>query len=167
MKAFGFALILIATGLLAPCLAQDDSRHRFFAGLHESYLREKAIEKVMPTYPEEAVRSGLSGLVRLKVEIGIDGKVLRVKVKPKTPPLLSKAAAEAAKQWRFEPYPDRAGLGRSSMGRLTFSFVIRKGVGLVELFNPGPDAPDREHWGYFDSAKEFKEWELWEEVTDN
>jgi TonB family protein len=164
MKAFSFALILIVTGLIAPCLAQDNSRHRFYLGLPESCLREKAIEKVMPVYPEEALRRRISGLVRLKVEIGIDGKVLRIKVKPRSFTQLSKVAAEAARKWQFEPSPDPTGLGRPNIGPLTFEFIIINGVGEVQLYKPGPTAHDHEHLGYFNSPKEFKEWELWEEV---
>jgi hypothetical protein len=76
MKASGIGLILIAAGLVTLCMAQNDSSDKFAGGLPESYVRECAIKKVMPSYPVEAIRRGLSGVVRLKIEIGIDGEVL-------------------------------------------------------------------------------------------
>jgi TonB family protein len=161
----GIVLMLIITGFTAESIAQDDSSQQFAAGLPESYLRKSVVEKVMPSYPDEALRDGISGLVRLKVEIGIDGEVRRIKVKPKTNTQLSKTAGEALRQWRFKPFPDQSGLRRSSLGRLTFSFIIIDGVGKVQLHDPGPDAPDTEHLGYYNSPKEFQEWEIWEEIT--
>lgn len=167
MKASGLGLVLaLIAALMTPCLAQDDSRQAYFAGLDEGYVRKLAITRVMPAYPEEAVQQGKSGVVRLKIEIGPDGKILRVKVKPGSDPLLKRAAADAARKWHLKPVPDKSGLGRPSLGRLTFHFVIRDGVGVVDLYNPGRDAPDSERLGYFNSPKEFAEWAVWEEVPD-
>ena len=167
MKALCLGLILIAMGLVTPYTAQVDSRDRYFAGLDEGYVRRSAIKKVMPSYPEEAIRQGKSGVIRLKIEIGVEGEILRVKAKPGIEPLLKKAAADAAKKWQLKPVLDRSGLGRSSLGRLTFRFVIRDGVGVVDLYNTGRDAPDSERLGYYNSPKEFAEWARWEEVPDN
>ncbi len=74
---------------------------------------------------------------------------------------------DAARRWQFKPYPDREGLGRSSLSRLTFVFVIRNGAVVVELYNPGLDAPDTERLGCYNSAKEMREWREWEEVLTN
>jgi len=157
------SLILILAATSTLCVAQDDS---FYARLPESFIRESAIKTVMPAYPEQALRSGISGVVQLKIEIGSDGDVLRIKVNRKSDPLLKKAAADAARRWKFKPYPDREGLGRSSLSRLTFMFAIRNGEAVVELYNPGLDAPDRERLGYYNSARELREWKDWEEITD-
>lgn len=159
-KAF---LIFIVAATSTLCVAQADSFHAY---LPESFIRESAIKTVMPDYPEQAARSGISGVVHLKIEIGNEGDVLRIKGSPKSDPLLKKAAADAARKWKFKPYPDREGLGRSSLGRLKFMFAIRNGAGVVELYNPGLDAPDRERLGYYNSAKEVREWKDWEEITD-
>jgi TonB family protein len=156
-------LILFIAASTTLCMAQDDS---FSVLLPESYARESAIKKVLPSYPEEAVQRGISGVVRLKIEIGSEGEVLRIKARQHTDPLLKKAAADAARKWQFKAYPDRAGLGRSSLSRLTFMFAIRKGEALVKLYDPGLDAPDRERLGYYNSAKELREWKDWEEATD-
>ncbi len=158
------SLILILAGTATLCAAQDDS---FYAFLPESFIRESAIKTVIPDYPEQAVRSGISGVVQLKLQIGSDGDVLRIKVSRKSDPLLKKAAAEAGRKWKFKPYPDREGRGRPSLGRLTFMFAIRNGEAVVELYNPGLDAPDHERLGYYNSTKELREWKDWEEITDN
>ncbi len=167
MKASGLWLILSVAALITPCLAQDDSWHAYCAGLDEGHVRKLAIKRVMPSYPEEAIREGKSGIIRLKIEIGVDGEILRIKVKPGTDSLLKKAAADAAKKWQLKPVLDRSGLGRPSLGRLTFHFVIRDGVGVVDLYNPGRDAPDSDRLGYYNSAKEIAQWAAWEEVRDN
>jgi TonB family protein len=143
----------------------QSSSSSFSAGLHESYLRSHAIKTTLPTYPEEAKRLGISEIVQLKLEIGSNGKVLRIKVNPKTNRLLASAAAAAARKWEFKPHVDRGGLDRPVLGRLTFHFRITDGVGTVALFQPPLNAPDHKHLGYFNSSKEFKEWGSWEEVT--
>ena len=157
-------LILILAATSTSGVAQDDSIYAF---LPESFIRESAVKTVMPDYPDQAVRSGISGVVQLKLQIGSDGDVLRIKGSPKSDALLKKAAAEAVRKWKFNPYSDPQGMGRSSLGRLTFVFAIRNGEAVVELYNPGLDAPDHERLGYYSSTKELREWKDWEEITDN
>ena len=68
IKSASLIFVLIAS---APsCLAQADE---FAAFLHESLIREWAIEKVMPAYPEEALKAGISDVVRLKLDIKFEG----------------------------------------------------------------------------------------------
>ena len=157
IKSASLIFVLIASAPL--CLAQADE---FAAFLHESLIREWAIEKVMPAYPEEAVKAGISGVVRLKLEISADGEVLRIKAYPKTAPLLKKAACETASKWRFKLDPSLTGHGRSVLSRLTFTFAIKDGQGLVGLYDPGPNAPDHERLGYYNSPSELREWKTWQ-----
>jgi TonB family protein len=160
----GVASLLLVAASTPLCMAQDDSR-AFYGRLPESYARESAIRIVMPSYPEEAVRGRISGILLLKIEISSEGEVLRVKVNPHAHPLLKKAAATAAMKWQFKPYPDREGLGRSSLSRLTFMFAIRNGEGSVDLYNPDPATPDAKRLGYYNSPKELSEWRNWDEVS--
>ena len=74
IKSASLIFVLIASAPL--CLAQAGE---FAAFLPESLIREWAIEKVMPAYPEEALKAGISGVVKLKLEISADGEVLRIK----------------------------------------------------------------------------------------
>ncbi len=157
IKSAPLIFILIASAPL--CLAQADE---FAAYLHESLIREWAIERVMPEYPEEALNAGISGVVRLKLEISDDGEVLRIKAYPKTAPLLKKAACEAASKWRFKLEPSLSGHGRSVLSRLTFMFEIKDGQGLVGLYDPGPNAPDHERLGYYNTPGELREWKTWQ-----
>jgi TonB family protein len=164
MKVSSLALLLIATGLLTPFPTQDDN---FCASLQESHIRQLAIEKVTPVYPEEALRSRFRGRLEVKLEIGADGEVRKVKLSPKTPLLLKEPICRAVKKWRFIPYPDRSGLGRSVLSRLRFTFSIRNGAGLVKLYQPRPNAPDSEGLGYYHSSKEMNEWRDWPECPNN
>ena len=157
IKSASLIFVLIASAPL--CLAQANE---FGAFLHESLIREWAIEKVMPAYPEEALNAGISGVVRLKLEISADGEVLRIKANPKTAPLLIKTACEAAGKWRFKLDSTLTGRGRPVLSRLTFTFAIKDGQGKVELYDPGPDAPDRERLGYYNTPSELREWKTWQ-----
>jgi len=152
----GSIILIFVGGTLSAFQANE-----FSAYLHESLIRDLAIEKVMPVYPDAAVSGGIYGKVHIKLAIGDEGEVLRVKVNPKVPKPLQEATCVAVKKWRFKPYP--AGMGRPVLSRLTFRFVLRDGEGVVELYDPGPTAPDRERLGYYDTPKELREWKDWEE----
>jgi len=66
-------------------------------------ITDHLIRKVDPVYPEMARRSGVSGAVRLKLEIGVDGKVHSATVLD-GPPVLAASAKDAVLQWRYRPY---------------------------------------------------------------
>ena len=59
--------------------------------------------KVEPVYPSEARRQHIEGAVVLDAVVGEDGNVHEVSV-TSGPPLLAKAAADAVKHWRYQPY---------------------------------------------------------------
>jgi len=61
------------------------------------------IHKVDPVYPREAKKKHVKGDVLLKVLINKNGQVADVAV-VKGDPMLTDAAMDAVKQWRFKPY---------------------------------------------------------------
>lgn len=128
----------------------------------ESLARKAAIKMVMPIYPEEALNRGISGRVEVKIAIGEEGEVLRIKVRPRTDPRLKEALANAVSQWKFKPRDDQDPQGRPLLTRLTFNFVLAEG--RVELYKSGPTSPDPHHTGYHSFAKDRREWIAWEEI---
>ena len=62
----------------------------------------KLIIKVPPEYPSAARATGLRGTVRLRVLIGVDGRVLEAEVTDGDPGL-TEAAVESVKQWVYQP----------------------------------------------------------------
>jgi TonB family protein len=154
-----FAICLMTS----PCLSQGFSSTPH-AYMPESYIRETAVKTAIPTYPEEALRQGVSGVVRIRIEISGEGDILRIRIKPRTNPMLKEAVVDAAKQWKFKPHYRSDGSVMPMFSRLTFVFVINDGKSSVELYNPPPDAPQSEYIGYSNTAREFREWREWEEV---
>jgi len=63
----------------------------------------KLIKKFDPIYPEEARKEGISGVVILSVRSDEKGDIVGVKISKSPHELLSKAAVEAVKQWKYEP----------------------------------------------------------------
>lgn len=61
------------------------------------------INRVDPAYPADALQQGIEGEVVLQVRVGKDGAVYDAKA-ISGEPILSQAALEAVKQWRFSPY---------------------------------------------------------------
>src|SRR5262245_1074757 len=60
--------------------------------------------QVHPTYPASARRLGIQGTARLKVQVLADGRVGEILVETSAGhPDLDRAAADAVRQWRFEP----------------------------------------------------------------
>ncbi len=67
-------------------------------------LSEKLLlEKIVPSYPEKALRAGLRGPVVLQAWIGKDGKIEELKL-IRGPLLLGQAAFDAVRNWRYRPY---------------------------------------------------------------
>jgi len=82
------------------------------------------------------VRASISGVVRIKIEISEDGEVLRIKVKPRTNPLLKTAVVDAVKRWTFKPWPGTDVAGKAVISRLTFRFTIQNGEPHVAMYEP-------------------------------
>ncbi len=64
----------------------------------------KLIKKVDPIYPEEARKSKQEGVVVLNVRTDVTGQVETVLILHGEHKALNKAAVEAVKQWKYEPY---------------------------------------------------------------
>lgn len=102
------ALLLLSIGALAAVLglavsnasAQDDGK-KTQDSKTQPVLR-KVKTRVDPIYPELARHMNISGLVKVELIIGPDGKVKSAKVLGGHP-VLAAAALDAAKRWVFEP----------------------------------------------------------------
>jgi TonB family protein len=66
----------------------------------------KIVKKVNPVYPEEALKKGIEGVVRVEAAIDEKGDVVKVKALPaeNPQPLLEAAALAAVCQWKYEPF---------------------------------------------------------------
>jgi periplasmic protein TonB len=62
----------------------------------------RLLDQVKPVYPELAKLSRTEGSVTLQVLIGKEGKVEKVEI-VSGPALLTRAASEAVKQWKYKP----------------------------------------------------------------
>ena len=96
-------------------------RIRVASGVAEANL----IHDVPPQYPPEAGRERIEGTVVLLAVIGTDGTVKDVRVES-GPPLLSQAAIEAVKQWRYKPYL-LSGVPVEIDSRITINFTMSRG----------------------------------------
>lgn len=71
--------------------------------LPEETANALLIKKIPPTYPDQALRAGIQGVVVLQAWIGKDGSVRDVKL-VRGAFVLARAAVEAVKQWSYKPY---------------------------------------------------------------
>ena len=69
----------------------------------EEFARRLLLQKVDPSYPEQALRTGLHGPVVLQAWISRDGSIRDLKL-VRGSLLLGQAAYRAVKQWRYKPY---------------------------------------------------------------
>ena len=66
-------------------------------------MQRLLVHRVEPTYPAEARRERLEGTIALDIVIGRDGSVLSMHAL-NGPDLLARAAMDALRWWKFEPY---------------------------------------------------------------
>ena len=82
-------------------LDKTTSPPRYFDERQSGKLLEEASRKAPLTLPEDIRKAGLSGMVRVRVEIGRDGKVTQANVTYSTVPEANDAAIATARQWQF------------------------------------------------------------------
>jgi TonB family protein len=70
--------------------------------LAEDLSQTLLLQKVTPSYPEQALKAGVEGAVILQAWIGKDGTIRDLKLVDGSL-LLGRAAVEAVKQWRYKP----------------------------------------------------------------
>jgi periplasmic protein TonB len=90
--------IISSTPVAVPKVATP-TRVRVSAGVTEGLL----IHKVQPTYPPLARSARIQGTVVLQAVIGKDGTIQNLHA-ISGHPMLTPAAIEAVKQWRYKPY---------------------------------------------------------------
>ena len=82
------------------------------------------LHRVDPTYPLQALQQRIQGQVLLQVRINKDGFVYDAK-EIRGEPILSQAAVEAVRQWRYSPYR-RKNKPIDVAGQITFEFSLLK-----------------------------------------
>ena len=90
--------------------------------LSEEASEELLLEKVQPSYPQQALKAGMQGAVVLEAWIGTDGNVRDLKL-VRGPLLLGRAAYQAVKQWRYKPYL-RSGKAMEALTYVTVTFTL-------------------------------------------
>jgi hypothetical protein len=104
MKSYSFLLVLrlvISTAVLAQAPPDVPNPPVYHAQLEEA--ERHLLEHQPPVYPAIARVAKVTGSVQLILEVGRDGSVTRV-FQSAGPPLLLKAAAEAALHYRYRPF---------------------------------------------------------------
>jgi len=102
----------------------------------------RRLSSVMPRYTEEAKKERLQGMVIVQTVIEKDGTVSDVQILKGLPRGLSEAAAEAIRQWTFEPARDKSGRPVAVYYNLTVNFTLEKGKkdGETPAETPSPEA---------------------------
>ncbi len=66
-------------------------------------MEKLLIHRVEPVYPAEARRANIQGVIALDIVVGRDGAVASMRAL-NGPDVLARAAMDALRWWRFEPY---------------------------------------------------------------
>jgi len=90
--------------------------------LPESAAQQLLVAKVLPTYPQQALRAGIQGIVVLQAWIARDGSIRDLKL-INGPLLLGQAAVQAVRQWRYKPYV-RNGVAVETQTYVTVDFKL-------------------------------------------
>jgi len=83
--------------------------------------RTKLLQRVDPEYPSAAIAQSVQGPVVLDIKVLANGNVSDVVVHSGDP-LLTEAAVEAVRQWRFQPSEDPTAIER--LTRVTINFIL-------------------------------------------
>lgn len=87
-----------------------------------------------PEYPEAAKKQGIQGAVRLGTDVAKDGSVSGVQI-ISGDPALAQAAAEAARQWRYQPFMN-CGQPMEGMSIEEVRYSLEGSSGTVSVSRP-------------------------------
>jgi TonB family protein len=90
--------------------------------LSEELSQALLLDRVQPSYPEQALKAGLQGAVVLQAWIGKDGSIRDLKLVDGSL-LLGRAAVKAVRQWRYKPYV-RNGVAVEAETLVTVNFKL-------------------------------------------
>ncbi len=63
----------------------------------------RLVTKVIPVYPPLARDAGMEGAIKVRMLVGVDGRIRRAEIEEKHASLFDEAALTAARQWIFTP----------------------------------------------------------------
>jgi len=81
----------------------------------DAYEAPRLVQNVTPSYPDEAIKRGVSGRVSVGVIIDKEGLVSTAKIISSSDPVFEMAALEAVRQWRFTPAKKNGNLIKVSL----------------------------------------------------
>ena len=112
-------------GAALETLPKESQSNERVVRVGEDGMRKSAAKKVMPVYPEEAVKKGQQGVVVVEAQYDGKGDVTEAAALEAPAATLGQAVVDAVKQWKFKP-SSLEGEPISVRGKLTFYFVIDK-----------------------------------------
>ncbi|MDT4966526.1 MAG: Gram-negative bacterial TonB protein C-terminal [Acidobacteriota bacterium] len=131
--------VLIVSLLLFSVPVAPAQQQKIPVALESEYrIRRRAIDVVLPEYPEEAKAVGAQGLVIVAVHFERDGTYDGMKVAMSPHPSITDAVDASLRQWRVMPV-NKTGDYRLQ-GELRFRFVIEGREYRVEIL---PDEEQR------------------------
>jgi TonB family protein len=90
----------LESGLKNPAMASAEKPQ---VQVPAEVMEKLLVHKVEPTYPAEARKLNLQGVIALDIVVGRDGSVLNMHAL-NGPEVLAQAATDALRWWKFEPY---------------------------------------------------------------
>jgi TonB family protein len=82
---------------------QASSAEKPPAQVSAEVMEKLLVHKVEPTYPADARKENLQGIIALDIVVGQDGSVVSMRAL-NGPDVLARAAMDALRWWKFEPY---------------------------------------------------------------
>jgi len=109
--------LLLSVLVISPILRGDDILRR----VSEDEAKKALTTKIAPEYPPMARQMRLGGKVQVDAFIDLEGKVEKVQILTGNP-LLTSAAVNAVKRWKFTPFTMEGKPTRAVAG-FSFSFT--------------------------------------------
>ena len=119
-------LFLVLVYFCAVFLFQDTSPCKQSGRLTETQVREIAIERPLPSYPEDAKKAAITGVVVVQFHLNESNKGDSVKILEAPSKSIAEASKSAVWEWKFSPI--HSGDTEICMtGKLTFISLSKRG----------------------------------------
>lgn len=120
-------LALIVIFFLSPVAWQPCTEGR----ISEVAFRGRAIRKVMPVFPEDAIKAKAQGVSVARIRLDEKGEISLVEILEAPDESIARATAEAARKWAFYFAQSKDEQPICLSGKLTFYFVLENGRSYV------------------------------------